>query len=343
MRSRATDFPAMPVEIDAYLQAILDSVALPVWVVDHSGSVLLANPAALAAIGYELSELVGRNGHETVHYKHPDGSPYPAEDCPVLQPIRTGEPLHNDEDWFVRRDGTMFPVSYSVVPIDLPTGRGIVMTFTDMTAQRQAEQSLRERDAILAQVAQPVWVIDHRGRFRYANPAAVAAVGYDDVSELVGRDGHETVHYKYPDGAPFPERGLPADARARGGREPARARGLAGAQGRLDPADRLLDRAVRPAGRPRLGHRLHRHRGAPAGRAGRARARRRRRAGGGAQRLAPAHDRGGRRRARPAHPRPPRRRPAAVRQRAADPPAGGAQGAHRSRSRPGGCARPRWS
>ena len=127
----------------------------------------------------------------------------------MLEPSRTGEPVHRYEDWFIRRDGTMFPVSFTAVPIDLETGRGVVVTFIDMTAQRKAEQALRERDAILASVAQPVWVIDHRGCFRYANPAALAAVGYDDLSELEGRPGHDTVHYKYPDGRPFPEEDCP--------------------------------------------------------------------------------------------------------------------------------------
>jgi len=122
--------------------------------------------------------------------------------------------VHCDEDWLVRRDGTMFPVSVTATAADLPTGRGVVMTFVDMTAQREAEQSLRERDAILAQVAQPVWVVDHEGRFHYANPAALAALGYDDPSDLVGKPGHETVHYKYPDGTPFPEEEC-AVARAR--------------------------------------------------------------------------------------------------------------------------------
>jgi PAS domain S-box-containing protein len=123
----------------------------------------------------------------------------------VIVPATTGAPEHADEDWFIRRDGTMFPVSYTSIPIDLPSGRGVVVTFVDMTAQREAEQALRERDAILARVAQPVWVIDHRGRFHYANPAALAALGYEDPSELVGRPGHDTVHYKYPDGTPYPE------------------------------------------------------------------------------------------------------------------------------------------
>jgi PAS domain S-box-containing protein len=222
--SRATERDTGQVDTDASLKAILDCVALPVWVVDHDGLIVLANPAAVATLGFDdLSALQGRNGHDTVHYKRPDGSPYPAEECPVLEPIRTGEPVHCDEDWFIRRDGTMFPVSVSAVPIALPTGRGVVMTFIDMSAQREAEQALRERDAILAEVAQPVWVVDHAGRFHYANPAALAALGYDDVSELVGKPGHATVHYKYPDGTPFPEEEC-AVARARNSGETHRER-----------------------------------------------------------------------------------------------------------------------
>jgi len=203
--SRATASDSADVGSNAALQAILDHVALPVWVVETDGTVLFANPAAVATLGYDdASELHGRNGHETVHYKHRDGSPFPVEECGVLEPARSGRSLHIDEDWFIRRDGSMFPVSLTAVPIDLPSGRGVVVTFVDMTVQREAEQALRQRDAILAEVAQPVWVVDHEGRFRYANPAALAALGYDDLSELLGRQGHETVHYKTPDGRPYP-------------------------------------------------------------------------------------------------------------------------------------------
>jgi PAS domain-containing protein len=153
--SRGTERDTGQGRADASLDAILQCVALPVWVVDHAGVVVLANPAA---------------------------------------PMRTGEPVHRDEDWLVRRDGSMFPVSVTATAADLASGRGVVMTFVDMSAQREAEQGLRERDAILARVAQPVWVVDHEGRFHYPNPAALAALGYDDPSDLVGKPGHETVH-----------------------------------------------------------------------------------------------------------------------------------------------------
>lgn len=88
---------------DSSLQAIFDCVALPLLVVDHAGLVVLANPVALAALGFELTEFQGRHAHNTVHYLHPDGSPYPAEDCPFLEPSRSGEAVHGHEGRVVTR------------------------------------------------------------------------------------------------------------------------------------------------------------------------------------------------------------------------------------------------
>ena len=194
----------------ASLRAILATVAQPVWVVGRDGLIVYANPAAVATLGYDdLAELLGRKSHETIHYKHPDGSPYPAEDCPLMRNVREGTAVQSGEDWFVRRDGSMFPVSYTASPIETSSGTGAVLAFSDIEERRRAEQALREREAILAKVAQPVWVVDRSGRFHYANPAALQALGYEDLSELKGKPGHATVHYKYPDGTPYPEEDCP--------------------------------------------------------------------------------------------------------------------------------------
>jgi PAS domain S-box-containing protein len=135
------------VQTQPFLKAILDCLAQPVWVVDHEGLIRFANPAALDALDYDdLSQLEGKPSHETIHYKHPDGSDFAAEDCPLLRPRTTGETVHADLDWFFRRDGTMFPVSYWSAPIDTPSGRGAVLAFSDIEEQRRAERAERERD-----------------------------------------------------------------------------------------------------------------------------------------------------------------------------------------------------
>jgi len=134
-----------------FLKEILNCVAQPVWVVDHDGLIRFANPAALSALGYDdPAELEGKPSHETIHYRHPDGSDFPAADCPLLRPRTTGETVHRELDWFLRRDGTMFPVSYWSAPIETSSGRGAVLAFTDIEVQRRAERAERERDVAQA-------------------------------------------------------------------------------------------------------------------------------------------------------------------------------------------------
>jgi PAS domain S-box-containing protein len=134
-----------------FLAAVLRTIAQPIWVVDHAGLIRFANPAAVAALGYDsATELLGRPSHETIHYKHPDGSAYPAAECPMLLPRATGETVTGDLDWFFRRDGSMFPVSYVSVPLEMPKGRGAVVAFTDIEERLRAERMLKERDAVLA-------------------------------------------------------------------------------------------------------------------------------------------------------------------------------------------------
>ena len=133
---------------EALLARILEQVPQPVWVVDHLGFIVFANPAASTALGYrDPGELRGKPSHETVHYKRQDGTPYPVAECPMLRPRQTGETVHSDDEWFVRRDGSMFPIAWWSAPIDTPGGRGAVLAFTDITERLASEKAVRERDA----------------------------------------------------------------------------------------------------------------------------------------------------------------------------------------------------
>jgi PAS domain S-box-containing protein len=111
-----TDLTGLRVTADDVL-ALLETAAQPIWVVDPQDVIRSANPAAVTAVGYDgADELLGRHSHETIHYKHPDGRPYPATDCPMRLPRTAGETVARDSDWFFRRDGSRFPVSYVSVP-----------------------------------------------------------------------------------------------------------------------------------------------------------------------------------------------------------------------------------
>ena len=144
------DLGGLDIDAGDFLAAVLEAAAQPIWVVDPDGVIRLANQAALAALGYGKEELLGRDSHETIHHHHPDGAPYPAADCPMLLPRTTGKVVKSDLDWFLRSDGSMFPVSYVSVPLEMPEGRGAVVAFTDIEERLRAERVLREHDAVLA-------------------------------------------------------------------------------------------------------------------------------------------------------------------------------------------------
>jgi PAS domain S-box-containing protein len=145
------DIAGLHLSAEAFLLAVLDATEQPIWVVDGDGVIRFANPAAIATLGYARPEdLAGRHSHETIHHRRPDGSPLPASECEMLRPLGTGEPVACELDWFVRRDGSMFAVSYTSVPIPMDEGRGVIVVFDDIDDRLRAEQARREHEARLA-------------------------------------------------------------------------------------------------------------------------------------------------------------------------------------------------
>ena len=122
--------------------------------VDADDVIRFANPAAIAALGYDSADnLLGRNRHETIHYERSDGTPYPAADCPLQLARTTGQTVARDLDWFFRRDGSKFPVSYVALPIELPEGRGALVAFADIEDRVRPEQALGAREDSLRRIA----------------------------------------------------------------------------------------------------------------------------------------------------------------------------------------------
>jgi PAS domain S-box-containing protein len=138
------------------LAGALTTVAQPVWVLDRDGLIRVANPAAAATLGYaDAGELLGRNGHDTVHVARLAAEPHPGSACPMLRPRATGETVTSELDRFVRRDGSTLPVSYVSAPLELPDGRGAVLAFTAIAdAETRAEvERLADEQAALRRVA----------------------------------------------------------------------------------------------------------------------------------------------------------------------------------------------
>jgi PAS domain S-box-containing protein len=130
------------------------AVADALYVVDARGRIAFLNPAALTILGYtDEHELLGKPSHATIHFLRPDGSPFPEEECPLLRPLRNGETVWIERDWFVRSDGSSVPVAYSSAPVELEGGRGAVVAFRDLSERLR----LGEVEASRARIARAAY------------------------------------------------------------------------------------------------------------------------------------------------------------------------------------------
>ena len=124
---------------------IIDAIPDGVYGVDPRGRTVFVNRAAAALLGFEPHELIGRVPHQVMHHTHADGTPYPADECPLYRASLEGREIRVEEDLFWRRDGSSFPVEYESHPLRRDDAIvGFIVTFRDITARKKNEERLRE-------------------------------------------------------------------------------------------------------------------------------------------------------------------------------------------------------
>jgi PAS domain S-box-containing protein len=134
---------------------ILEAAGEGIFGLDAEGRHTVVNPAAAAMLGYSQAELIGKSSHALWHSQHPDGQPFPEAESPIQQTLVQGIAYTNDSDYFQRKDGSFFPVTFTSRPIiDHRRVVGAVVTFVDISERKQAEQEIKRVNADLQRFAE---------------------------------------------------------------------------------------------------------------------------------------------------------------------------------------------
>lgn len=140
--------------------AMLDNLQVGLVVQGPRSEMLRYNETALDMLGLTAEQILGRDSFDARWAViHEDGSPFPGGEHPVVVAMQTGKPV---------RDvimGVYRPVSdtrvwllVSATPQFDAEGAAFqtVCTFTDITAQKQAEVMVREQKELLERMSSPI-------------------------------------------------------------------------------------------------------------------------------------------------------------------------------------------
>ncbi|MFF6808379.1 PAS domain-containing protein [Streptomyces sp. NPDC012403] len=99
---------------------------------DTDGRIVLVNPAAAQILGYRAGELGGRELHTLVLHSRADGAPFPYDESPLADTLRSGRKHRVRGQVLYAKNGDKLPVDLTTAPVrDGDQLVGAVMTFLD--------------------------------------------------------------------------------------------------------------------------------------------------------------------------------------------------------------------
>ncbi|MCY0093646.1 CHASE domain-containing protein [Hoeflea ulvae] len=162
---------------------VMNTVLDGVLTVSSEATIESINPAALRIFGYARGEVVGRN----VNMLMPPDNDY------IGHYLKTGEGLTIGSGQQVaarRKDGSIFPMDFSVNEMHLDGRRMLVSTLRDTSEAVAAARALSEsnalKSAVMASTEYMIIATDLDGKVMVFNEAAEAALGYS-AAEIVGK------------------------------------------------------------------------------------------------------------------------------------------------------------
>lgn len=155
LRSREQELDAA----NTLLTTLFETLPVGVTILDADGTIAQANQCAEEVLGLTEPEMTG------LTYDDPeweiidkDGEPIPDDDLPFARVRETGEPVHGYEHGIRWPDGEERYLSVSATPLtaDPETTEQVVTVISDITEQRNREESLRQQKERLAEFASVV-------------------------------------------------------------------------------------------------------------------------------------------------------------------------------------------
>jgi PAS domain S-box-containing protein len=173
-------------ELERRFRLMVENSADGISVSGPTGLLLYVSPGGARMVGVEPADLVGVIGGTVIHPEDIKNALRPGPGETVLNTTRT---MHKDGKW-------RWIEAYTTNLTTDPAVGAYVSNFRDVTERHEASERLRRSEANFRTLIErlPTATFVHRGgAYVYVNPAAVAMLGWDRASDLVGRSQMEFI------------------------------------------------------------------------------------------------------------------------------------------------------
>ena len=186
-------------------RSVFGNSAIGVALADSNGRVLATNATYQKMLGYTESEFEGLSFLQITH------EDYREHNWALFTELLQGKrDQFQIEKQYCRKDGSLVWVrnNVSLVPRTENTPQFILALSEDITERKLAEEALQLSEErarlILDSAAEGIFGCDSHGTCLFCNPAAVRLLGYDNPTDLLGKNMHVLEHHTRRDGTPFP-------------------------------------------------------------------------------------------------------------------------------------------
>lgn len=170
-------------------ELILNTMVEGVFGIDADGRTVFWNKAAETMTGYTAQEVLGDVAHRLL--RRPGKTTGREGEEAIAEALRERKPLSVMDGVFWRKDGTPFPVEYTINPIvEEDTETAAVVTFRDITDRKRQEDALRKSESqyrTLVENLPDALIVVRSGRQVYANDTAIRMLGLTGRRDSSGR------------------------------------------------------------------------------------------------------------------------------------------------------------
>ena len=175
-------------------ESVLEGTSEGIVVLDRTGRVVFANPAAGGLLGLSADELVGQHLHRLVHHHRADGTPLDDDVCPISAVAAGGAPHAAEGDTFWRSAGSAIVVDYRCTPVfrdGSPGGAVLVFSNPSLLERRYSDS---ERGSVFDNATVGMAVMDLSGLLLQVNRAFTTFVGAADSDSVIGTSLLDITH-----------------------------------------------------------------------------------------------------------------------------------------------------